>query len=162
MHLKGRVRTAGLHDRCTFAVLRPHPQAFLPPQPLQPLPIHLPTLTAQQRMGEPIAEPRPVPRDLAQPPSQLLLRRQHRTCWPPLGASALPNRPTRPALRDSQSLADMANGVSSAGRAQYFPRATSFSISMSSAWSATIRLSLLLSSLSRRSSLASSAFMPPY
>src|SRR5438552_3274238 len=33
---------------------------------------------------------------------------------------------------------------------------------MSSAWSATMRLSLPFSSFSRRSSLASSAFMPPY
>jgi len=47
--------------------VRPHPQTFLAPQPLHPLAIHHPALTSEQGVGEPISEPRPVPRDLAQP-----------------------------------------------------------------------------------------------
>ena len=74
----------------------------------------------------------------------------------------LSDGPTRPALRDAESPLQMANRVSSAGRAQNFLRATSLSISMSSAWSATIRFSRPFSSRSRRSSLVSSAFIPPY
>jgi hypothetical protein len=92
-------------------------QAFLAPQPLNSLPIHHPSLTTQERMGHSIPEPWPVPRDLAEPDSQLLFRRQQRPRWPALRGSHLADRPTRPALRDSVSLAYMANGVPSAGRA---------------------------------------------
>ena len=74
----------------------------------------------------------------------------------------LTDRPTRPPLGDLEAHCQVRHGLAPGRRAQNFSRATSFSISMSSACSATIRLSRRFSSFSRFSSLASSAFRPPY
>src|SRR5207245_11114594 len=138
-----------------------HPQSLLAPQPLNPLAVHHQTLQAEQAPGLTEPVPRPRPGDLAQPGPQLLLRRQHWPRWTPLGSAVLADRPARPTLRDGIAPPQVIDRLPSARRAQNFPRATSLSISMSSAWSATIRFSRRFSSFSRRSSLASSAFIPP-
>src|ERR1019366_9693687 len=99
--------------------------------------------------------------NLSQARSQRLLGREN----PPgvtLRGALLSGHPASPPLRDAEHLAEVHDGVSPARRAQKFPRATSLSIQLSRVRSATTRLSRPFSSLSRRSSLASSAFMPPY
>ena len=62
-----------------------------------------------------------------------------------------------PSFRHAEHLAEVLDSAPTARRAQKFPREISFSISMSSAWSATIRFNRAFSSFSRRRSLASSA-----
>jgi len=85
-----------------------------------------------------------------------------RGCWQTLGGPGLSNHSTCPALGDPELLSEGTSGPPSAVRGQKFPRFSSFSMSMSKAWSATILFRRWFSFSSSFSFLASSAFMPPY
>ena len=157
------IRT-GLHRRrgeTTKIIERSHVSP-LPPDSLHPLAVHQPALLAQQRPDPPIPVPGLRTPQFPHAPAELLLRCQDRPRWPALGRPVLTQRPTRPAFRDPEPLAQAANGVPAAGRAHEFPRAASRSMALSRVRSATTRFSRPFSSFSRRSSLASSAFSPPY
>ena len=74
----------------------------------------------------------------------------------------LPDQPAGTALADLMLPHQHRDRVSPTGRAQKFPFATSLSIEMSSACSATIRFSRAFSCSSVLSRIASSSFNAPY
>ncbi len=79
-----------------------------------------------------------------------------------LGGAVLPRQPARPTLREPEPFLKRQDGTTSPGRAQKFPAESSLSPWMSSAWSATIRLSFWFSTSSSFKRFTSSAFIPPY
>src|SRR5947209_14557279 len=80
----------------------------------------------------------------------------------PLRRPVLPQESASPTLRHAVTTAEVADGLSAARRAQNFPRATSLSMEMSSACSATIRFRREFSCSSAFSRWASSSFRAPY
>src|SRR5262245_41154417 len=140
-HLIGtrRDQLAG-HPWATALALGPdrQPQPFVAPEPLHALAITGPAFTAEDRMDAPIAIARVAPGEQLQPlPQQRFLRHQ-----PPLVAlrrAMLRRDPTRATLGNPEATLQMPGGSASTLRAQKFPRATSRSMSMSSACSPTIR-----------------------
>lgn len=80
---------------------------------------------------------------------------------PSLGRAGLPDHPAHPALGRSEPLLEVGGRAPAACRAQKFPFATSLSISMSSAKSATTLRSLEFSRSSSLSFFMSWAFRPP-
>jgi hypothetical protein len=79
-----------------------------------------------------------------------------------LGRAVLPDQLARPPLGDPEHLLEVLDGAAPAGRAHQFPRPSSFSASIWSSLSATIRFNLAFSPSSSLSRLTSSAFSPPY
>ena len=133
-------RPVGSPQPPSFGLFLRHFQPCPPPQPFDPLVMHPPALTPQQPRDPPIAiaailgrqfhdavnlpwfiirHPRPMP------------RRRLR----------LPPHPTRPPLGDAQPLVDPVHRLPAFRRAQKFPEATSWSVALSNAWSATSFLS---------------------
>jgi hypothetical protein len=103
----------------------------------------------------------PVRSDLPELATKLDLRSARRADPSPVGGTMLSGDPARSALGDLEAPLQVRRCIAAACRAQKFPRATSFSISMSRSRSATICFSRRFSSRSRRSSFTSSALIPP-
>src|SRR5919106_2208075 len=78
-----------------------------------------------------------------------------------LGGAMLADDPASPPFRHLEAVLEHHDRVAPARRAQKFPLATSFSASISSSLSATMRLSRVFSFFSSFSRLASSALSPP-
>ena len=108
-----------------------------------------------------VSPPRPLTRERPQLNSQrrVILDHSHDVA---LGRAVLPRQPARPTLREPEPFLESQDGTTSPGRAQKFPADSSFSPWMSSAWSATIRLSFWFSPSSSFKRFTSSAFIPPY
>src|SRR5207248_1995019 len=131
------------------------------PQPLHPLPVHLPALSFEQRRDHPVAPARVLDRQLVHPLDQPQLEvGRHRLI--PLRRPVLLQQSASPTLRHAVTAAEIGDGLSAARRAQSLPRVTSLSIEMSSACSATIRLRREFSCSSTLSRWASSSFKAPY
>ena len=80
----------------------------------------------------------------------------------PVGRPGVSHDSAGPSLRNVQPRADRVHGRASPGRAQKFPEATSLSIALSRAWSATSFSSLRFSCSSAFNRLAWSRRKPPY
>jgi hypothetical protein len=78
-----------------------------------------------------------------------------------LGSAMLAGHAAGAALGHPEAGLRVPNGAAAALRGQKFPSASSLSMSMSSAWLATSRLSRAFSASSSRSRLASLADIPP-
>jgi hypothetical protein len=154
-------RVGGGAKALAFTAPDRHAQAFLAPAPLHGLAVHAPTGLAQLGVGAPVAPPGMRPAEAA----QLVAERPV-----PVGlgrlvtlrAAMLPDQLARPPLGDAEHLLQVLDGAAPAGRADQFPRPSSFRASICSSLSATIRLSRAFSVSSCFSRLTSSAFMPPY
>src|SRR5439155_19574859 len=98
---------------------------------------------------------------LVQPAAQVLLVGDQ--AWTvPLGGAVLTEGGAGPSLGGPEALLTAVDGAAAALGAQKFPRATSFSMSMSRAWSATIFFSLRFSFSSAFSRATSSGRMAWY
>jgi hypothetical protein len=109
-----------------------HAQALFAPQPLDLLAVHGPALLADGAPGEPVAPTRMLGRQLPQPLPQRVVALAAATTIVALGRAVLTRDPPRPPLRQSEPFDDHPNGIASAGRAQKFPFAISFSAWFSS------------------------------
>ena len=109
-----------------------HPQALLAPEPLDLLAVHRPALLADSAPGEPVAPARVLGRELPQPLPQRVVAVAAAAGLVALGRAVLPGDLARPPLRQSEPFDDHPNGIASAGRAQKFPFAISFSAWFSS------------------------------
>ena len=113
------------------------------------------------RVGTFVAEAGPLLGEGDQPGSKFLLNIGHD--WlSPLGRAVLADVSAGPAFGDREVLDQVFDRLAPPGRTQNFPLATSSSARMFSSLSATSLLSCWFSLRSSLSSLASSAFMPPY
>ena len=79
----------------------------------------------------------------------------------PVGGAVLPGEPADAALGDPEPVLQVPDGPAATVRGQKFPAASSLSMSMSNAWSATIFFNRWFCFSSPRSRFASSAFIPP-
>ena len=141
--------------------LRRQPQPLVTPQPLHPLAVARPALPSQQRMDAPVAVARMTPREQLQPlPQQRLLR--HQPAPVALRGAMLARQPARPALGDPETIAQRHHRSAPPLRAQKFPRATSLSMSISSACSPTIRFNRAFSFSSAFSRTTSSGRIARY
>src|SRR5690606_3849389 len=165
-HLIRPVRTHPLMPAGTDTLLLDHPhRAFQPfgdPQPAGAFTVDHQPLPGGDRMGFTPSPPRMGRRDLPQPGPQPFLTVGWRPGWLPLGRAGLPDQSAGPPLRCPEPLLQHHHGTAAPLGAHQFPRFSSLSMSMSSAWSATIFFNRAFSRSSSLSRLASSAFMPPY
>ena len=108
-----------------------------------------------------VSPPRSLTRERPQLNSQrrVILDHSHDMA---LGRAVLPRQPARPTLREPEPFLEGQDGTTSPGRAQTFPADSAFRPGVSSAWSATIRLSFWFSASSSFKRFTSSAFIPPY
>src|SRR5215216_1034845 len=143
-------------DTAAFAGPDRSAQALLAPQPLHALVVdpgpRLAGLPAQHPPHHPPAPPRMRPGQLAQPVTQPRLVARPNWSRATLGRAMLPGDPTRATLGHPEAGLQVPNGPAAPLRGQQFPSASSLSMSMSSAWLATSRLSRV----------AALAFIPPY
>ena len=137
--------SAPLSDRMySGSPLWRHLQTFPPPYPLHSLMIHPPAVVPQQRRDPAItvaSVPCGQPDDLADQPLLVI----GDLALMPLRRPRLPDRPARPPFRDAHHVTYMFDGPASFGRAQKFPRFTSFKMALSNDRSATSFLSLVFS-----------------
>src|SRR5262249_3123664 len=139
-----------------------HSQPLLPPEAVNPLAVDAPALAPPQGPDPPVA----VARVLAHPPQHprhqpdLFLLGLLRSL--PLRRALLAQHAAGAALRDAEALLEEAHGLPPPGGGHPFFWATSWSICLSRASSATRRFSRAFSASSSLSLLASSALRPPY
>lgn len=109
------------------------PEAFFSPQTLGSLAIdHMPLSSKQRMSGLPSPSGVGVS-DLAQSAAQLVLIGCWQTSWPALRSSVLIRNATRPSLGYPEAFLQAYNDPAATLRGQKFPRAISFSMSLSSA-----------------------------
>lgn len=153
-------RCRGLTQAPALATLRGHSQAFLTPQTLDLLAIHLVALANQHGVRPPVPPPRMGGREAPQPFAQVPVR-VRLTRFVALGGAVLADDAACPSLRQTEAFLQHVHGTASPRRAHQFPRLISRNASISSSLSATIRFSRALSRSNSLSRLASSAFIPP-
>jgi len=144
-----------------FPLLLRHLEPFPLPQPPDSLAVHHVPFVTQQRPDPSIPEPRTRPNQLMHPTNdqRLVVPSLDRV---PLRRSRLPDHPTRRPLRGLELILQLFDGFASTCRAYQFPPATSFSMALARACSATSFFSRAFSCSSSLSRLASLPFMPPY
>src|ERR1022692_1070137 len=157
----GPVDDRGPHPGALLGLLQ-DAKSLVTAETLDALVVHAVALPAKNRGHAAIAVAGMGPGQVTEPSPQVLFFGPRDRCWPALGGARLADGPTRPTLRDRELVQEHRHRLAAACRAQKFPLATSFSISMSRTWSATMRLSPPFSRSSSFRRLASSAFMPPY
>jgi hypothetical protein len=157
----GRRRQRDARLRGAFArAVGPHEQALLPIQPIHALEIDHDAFAAQQHMQPPVAKARPLRRELFQ--SQANRRVAQRAPWLVVPArSRQADQPHRSSRAHVVGGSQMGDDTPPLPRRHHFRPATSLSIAMSSAWSATSFFRRRFSSSSVRSRLASFTWSPP-
>ena len=115
-------------------------QPLLPPDPFDPLMVHMTAAVVQHPGDHAISIAPELSRQLNDVISQLLFVRQA-TGNLALRGTMLPEGAASPALRHAKGLPHMIYALTTAGRAQKFPRAASVRIILSSVKSDTARLS---------------------
>src|SRR5262245_9853988 len=144
-----------------FPLFPGHFQPLLPPEPVHPLAVDAPALATQQGPDPSISVAR-MPLDQLQHPGHqpgVLLLDLGR---PPLRRARLPQHPAGAALGHAKALAEEAYGLPALVGRHHFFWATSWSICLSRARSATRRFRRAFSASSSLRRLASSALSPPY
>ena len=136
-------------------------QALLTPQALDLLVVDAPAFVTQGVIGPSPAPAGVLRRELAQERAQLLVDLVDND-GESLGGAALANHGAGPTLRNPEPCLKLNDRLTTTVRGQNFPSAMCLSMSMSSAWFATMRLSWVFSFSSSLSFFASLAFMPPY
>src|SRR5262249_20895131 len=139
-----------------------HSQPLLPPEAVNPLAVDAPALAPQQGPDPPVAVARVLAHQLQHPRHQpdLFLLGLLRSL--PLRRALLAQHAAGAALRDAEALLEEAHGLPPPGGGHHFFWATSWSICLSRASSATRRFSRAFSASSSLSLFASSALRPPY
>ena len=133
-------RAVGKPEPATLRLLRRHLQPLLPPEPFHSLVVHPPTLLPEQRRHPPVAVAAEAGSQRHQPCDQCSLIRG-------LAGNVALRRPclsddaTGASFRDLLCCPYVCHRPTSFRRAQKLPWATSRRIELSSAWSATRRLS---------------------
>ena len=94
--------------------------------------MHSPAFASEERRDAPIAMPPILRRERNQPRDEARLIVGHVPAVP-MRRPRLRQYQTGPPFRDAQVVPDMVHGLASSGRAQNFPDATSFNITLSSA-----------------------------
>ena|SRR5947209_6433645 len=115
-------------------------QSLIAPQPLDALAVAHPALAAQDHVDPPIPIARMLPGQQPQPLAQPLLVGLLLSPVP-LRRTVLAGGGTGSPLGHPETILQRLGGSASPLRAQRFPRATSRSMSISNAWSPTIRFS---------------------
>src|SRR5262249_7758991 len=138
-----------------------HLEPLLPPEPPDALAVDPPALPPQQRPDPPVAVARVLPHQLQhvrhQPPLLLVA-----LGLLPLGGARLPQHAAGAALRHPEGLLEVPRRLPPLAGGHHFFWATSWSICLSRASSATRRFSRAFSASSSLSLLASSCLRPPY
>ena len=135
-------------------------ESFLWPQPMHPLLVEKPTFPPQQRPHPTVAVAGILLRELYHPLGQpaIPLRLGAHVA---LARSGLADHPARPTLGDPLLLPNVLDSGPPPGRAQKFPRLTSFRMSMSSSFSARSFLRRAFSDSSSLRRLASLVLIAP-
>src|SRR4051812_3658826 len=107
---------------------------------MHPLLVHFPAFSPQECPHPAMAVARVLSRELDHPLDQAAVPLLLATCVVALGGPGLPHHLTRPTLGEPKPSLHMLDSSSLPGRAQKFPRFTSFRTLMSTACSATIFL----------------------
>ena len=137
-----------------------HFETFLAPQPMHPLLVDRPTFAPQKRPHPPVAVAGVLPREGDHPLEQSPIPIGLPTLVTLAGAG-LSDHPECPTLGDPKVPTHMLDGGPPPGRAQKLPRLTSFRMSISTAWSATIFLRRAFSTSSSLRRVIALAFIPP-
>ena len=136
-------------------------EPFSSPDPLNPLVVNTPAPVSKQSGDPAVAVSSETTRKIDDLPGKRLFI-TGRFPPAPLRRSRLVKHPTCSALSYLQAGSNMTDAFAATGRAQKFPSAASFRISLSSVNSATARLSLAFSFSSRFSFFAWSRLKPRY
>src|SRR6185295_7808235 len=155
-----RGQRQALGDPDALALSLAHHEPLFPIQAVRPLVIHRPALPTKQHLDAPIAVAALLRGELGNAASQL----QRGRAPAPIAVQRTRN-PHQPAsARHAQRAlgGENAHRLALSLRAYHFRPTRSFSAEMSSAWSATMRLSLAFSASSSRSRRSSATVMPAY